>query len=68
MLRSFSLKIFTAKHFDLTLGSTTVCPESSDPFYMVSYYIRWVTTSWTYSTNSEINGRTENLLKNLIEL
>ena len=28
---------------------TTVCPGSSDPFYIVSYYIRYVTTSWTYS-------------------
>ena len=27
----------------------TVCPGSSDPFYMVSYYIKWVTTSWTHS-------------------
>ena len=25
----------------------TVCPRSSDPFYIVSYYIKWVTTSWT---------------------
>ena len=27
----------------------TVCPRSSDPFYKVSYYIKWVPTSWTYS-------------------
>ena len=27
----------------------TVCPRSSDPFYIVRYYIQWVTTSWTYS-------------------
>ena len=26
----------------------SVCPGSSDPFYIVSYYIKWVTTSWTY--------------------
>ena len=26
----------------------TVCPGSSYPFYIVSYYIKWVTTSWTY--------------------
>ena len=26
---------------------TTVCPGSSDPFYIVSYYIKWVITSWT---------------------
>ena len=29
----------------------TVCPRSSDPFCIVTYYIIWVTTSWTYSTN-----------------
>jgi len=27
----------------------TVCPRSSDPFYVVTYCIKWVTTSWTYS-------------------
>ena len=27
----------------------TVCPRSSDPFYTVSYFIKWVTTSWTCS-------------------
>ena len=27
----------------------TVCPGSSDPFHVVSYYIKWVTASWTYS-------------------
>ena len=28
----------------------TVGPGSSDPFYIVTYYIKWVTISWTYST------------------
>ena len=27
----------------------TICPKSSDPFYIVTYYIKWVTTSWTHS-------------------
>ena len=27
-----------------------MCQRSSDPFYPVSYYIKWVTTAWTYST------------------
>ena len=26
----------------------TVCPVSSDPYHIVSYYMKWVTTSWTY--------------------
>ena len=25
-----------------------VCPRSTYPFYIVSYYTKWVTTSWTY--------------------
>ena len=31
-----------------SLLTTTACPRSSDPFYIVSYYINWVTTSQTY--------------------
>ena len=30
----------------------TVCPRSSDPFYVITYYIKLITTSWTYSTVS----------------
>ena len=26
-----------------------MCPRSSDPFYIVTYSIKWVTTSWIYS-------------------
>ena len=29
----------------------TVCPRSSNPSYIVSYYTEGVTTSWTYSTS-----------------
>ena len=25
----------------------TVCPRISDSFYKVTYYIKWVTSSWT---------------------
>ena len=27
----------------------TMCPKSSNPFYIVSYYIKWVTTAWSHS-------------------
>ena len=30
----------------------TVCPRSLYPFYIMSYYINWAKTSWTYSTGS----------------
>ena len=29
--------------------ANTVCPRISDPFYIVSYYIKWVPTFWTDS-------------------
>ena len=29
------------------LKQYTVCSRSSDPFCIVTYYIKWVTTSWT---------------------
>ena len=25
----------------------TVCPSSRDPFYKVTYCIKWIMTSWT---------------------
>ena len=35
-------------------GVYTVCPGRSDPFCIVTYYIEWVTTSWTYSISKII--------------
>ena len=31
--------------------SSTVCP--SDPFYVVTYFIKWVPTSWTYNISMD---------------
>ena len=36
----------------ICLSTITICPRGSDPFYIVTYYIEWVKTSWTYSTNN----------------
>ena len=33
-----------------------MCPISTDPFYIVTYYIKWVTTSWTYSRYNKKRG------------
>ena len=33
------------------IHQTTVYSRSRDPFYIVSYYIKRITTSWTYSNN-----------------
>ena len=30
------------------ISEATICPRSSDPFYMISYYMKWGKTSWTY--------------------
>ena len=32
---------------------STIYQRSSDPFYIVGYYIKQVTTSWTYYSNSQ---------------
>ena len=43
----------------------TVCPRNSDRFYIVTYYIKRVTTSWTDSMycNSRVMSPKFNLLK-----
>ena len=48
------LRHFSAQHFyHLTYVPCTcpraICPRSPDPFYMVTYNIKWVETSWTDS-------------------
>ena len=30
------------------------CPGCNNPFYIVTYYIKWVTTSWTHSMRIEV--------------
>ena len=44
---------WTIKAFDVIVGLNRgpihcTFPRSSDPFYAVTYYIKWITTSWTY--------------------
>ena len=34
---------------DIYIVRYTVCPGSNDPFCIVTYHIKWVTTSWTHS-------------------
>ena len=46
--------IKTGKSFWRYSMQHTICPGSSGPFYIVPYYIKWVTTSWTHSTHIEI--------------
>ena len=38
----------------------TVCPRSSYPFYIVTYCLKWITTSWTYSTCTQIDDKPYN--------
>ena len=37
------------KYMIVTCCESTVCPVSSDPFFIVTYCIEWVPTSWTHS-------------------
>ena len=34
----------------MNMNQDTVCPRSSVPFNILSYYIKWVSTTWTYRT------------------
>ena len=40
---------FKSNHY-AEIKENTICPGSSDPFYIVANYIKWVTTPWTYSS------------------
>ena len=43
---------YTARGARITgLTHVTVCPRSSYPVYIVTYYMKWVTTAWTHSSN-----------------
>ena len=50
LFRLFSPLSPTTRQTTRALQVHTVRPRSSDPFYVVTYYIKWATTSWTYST------------------
>ena len=59
-LFSINLFLFHTRHlfaanfrFLLACFCYTVCPRSSDQFYIVSYHIKWVTTFWTYSISKK---------------
>ena len=52
----FLLGIRTSlKFFWLYKINHTVCPRSSDPFYILGCFINWVTTYWTYSMYCQQN-------------
>ena len=42
------------------IADGTICPGSSDPFYLVSSNITWVTTSWTYCKTEHVAHMKEN--------
>ena len=41
---------FFAKRDLFSFGIPTICPRSICPLYKVTCYMKWVTTSWTFST------------------
>ena len=48
------------KRRDMSEGLILNCPRSSDPYFIVTYYIKWVTTAWTHSTiNRARDGKKE---------
>ena len=44
-------------NFGWGVDCNTVCPRSSDPFYVVTYYIKLVTSSRKYSIISKKGGK-----------
>ena len=42
-----------------------MCPRSSDPFHIVTYYIKWVPTSWTHNIVSVKNISFKVSVKNI---
>ena len=47
----------------LSCHLTTVCPQSSDPFYVVTNYRKLVNTSWTLTVCPGSSDPPEKLLK-----
>ena len=45
------------------LATLTICTRSSYPFYIVTYFMKWVTTLWTYSM-SYMQNKVSNLAFN----
>ena len=45
----------------------TVCPRSSDPFYLVLVLYKWVTTSWTYSILTKFSVRQNVTWKSVLD-
>ena len=42
--------IYFLHNSELDQDFCTICPGSSDTFYKVIYYMKWVITSWTHGT------------------
>ena len=60
-----SIGYFIPAAFPLLKIKTTICPRSSDPFNIATYYIKWVTTFWTHSRGKleKQQGKKEWLLR-----
>ena len=51
---------------DLLFYNNAVLPRSLDPFYIATYYIKWVKISWTYC--NKITFCVFNLYINIYEI
>ena len=50
-IANFHLYIFLYVIDLFSIRKSTICPRSLDPFNIVSYYVKWAKTSWTYSVH-----------------
>ena len=53
---------------ELSTLCCTVCPRSLEPFYIVTYYMNWVKTSWTYSMSNTSFPNGNSLLHSIITM
>ena len=47
----YKINVFLFKIFSISKKVDSICPRSSYPSYIVTYYIKWVTTSWIYGSS-----------------
>ena len=48
VIKAKNMKNIKKKEKNWLYRHNTMCPRSNDPFYIVTYSIKWVTTAWTH--------------------
>ena len=65
MIQYLTYRIEWTMHKSGSVEPNTICPRSSDSFFIVTYYMRWVTAAWTHSMIQYIHCQNMDLTTNL---